>query len=79
MGSKQRRPGPHRGPILKREEIKSKLTGETLVRHGLMKSTATGTPYRVTPELNVVKIGGHGIIDYGSPVVTPLVDEIGHL
>ncbi len=79
MGSMQRWSGSHRGPILKRKEIKSKLTGETLVRHGLMKATATGSPYRVTPELNVVKIGGHGIIDYGSPVVTPLVDEIGRL
>jgi molybdenum storage protein len=64
---------------MKRREIKSKLTGETLVRHGLMRSTAIGKPYRVTPELNVVKIGGHGIIDYGRPVVMPLVDEIGRL
>ncbi len=79
MGSIQRRSGHNRGPILKRKEIKSKLTGETLVRHGLMKATAKGSPYRVTPELNVVKIGGHGVIDYGSPVVTPLVDEIGRL
>jgi molybdenum storage protein len=40
---------------------------------------ATDSPYRVTPELNVVKIGGHGIIDYGRSVVMPLIDEIGQL
>jgi molybdenum storage protein len=62
-----------------RKEIKSKLTGETLVRRGLMKSTATEQPYKVTPELNVIKLGGHGIIDYGRPVVVPLVHEIGRL
>jgi molybdenum storage protein len=44
-----------------------------------MKSTATGSPYRLTPELNVVKIGGHGVVDYGKPVVMPLVGEIGRL
>lgn len=64
---------------MKRKEIKSKLTGETLVRRALMKATATSRPYRVTPKLNVVKIGGHGIIDYGRSVVMPLVDEIGRL
>ncbi len=64
---------------MKRKEIKSKLTGETLVRNALMKATAISKPYQLTPELNVVKIGGHGIIDYGKPVVMPLAEEIGGL
>jgi molybdenum storage protein len=34
---------------------------------------------RITPDLNVVKIGGYGIIDYGRKVVLPLVEEIGEL
>jgi molybdenum storage protein len=29
------------------------------------------------PKLNVIKLGGHGTIDYGREVVCPLVDEIG--
>lgn len=64
---------------MKRKEIKSKLTGETLVRNALMKATAISKPYQLTPELNVIKIGGHGIIDYGKPVVQPLMEEIGGL
>jgi len=34
---------------------------------------------RIVPDLNVVKIGGHGLIDYGRDVVLPLVEEIGRL
>jgi molybdenum storage protein len=64
---------------LKRKEIKSRLTGETLVRKTLVESTAIDKPYRVTPELNVIKVGGHGTIDYGRAVVIPLVEEIGRL
>lgn len=62
-----------------RLEIESHLKGETLVRKGLRHRTA-GTPtLRLVPDLNVVKIGGHGIIDYGSEVVLPLMEEIGEL
>jgi len=64
---------------MKRKEIKSGLTGETLVRRALVESTAIEKPYQVTPELNVIKIGGHGAIDYGRGVVMPLVEEIGQL
>jgi molybdenum storage protein len=62
-----------------RKEINSKLRGETLVRRALMEQTSLDKPCRITPELNVVKIGGHGVIDYGKPVVVPLVEEIGKL
>jgi molybdenum storage protein len=65
--------------MAERFEIGSKLRGETLVRRGLLRKTALGPQIRIMPELNVVKIGGHGVIDYGREVIYPLVDEIGEL
>lgn len=65
--------------VTDRKEIKSKLTGESLVRRTLIMRTSLDTPYRVAPGLNVIKLGGHGIIDYGREVVVPLLDEIGRL
>jgi molybdenum storage protein len=61
-----------------RYEIENKLKGETLVRKGLMKRH-TADQIKLVPELNVVKIGGHGIIDYGREVVLPLMEELGEL
>jgi len=62
-----------------RHEIKNKLQGETLVRKGLFDRYSDRPLVRILPELNVIKIGGHGIIDYGSEVVLPLVEELGAL
>lgn len=62
-----------------RHEIDSDLRGETLVRKGLMRKQAGISSLRLVPELNVIKIGGHGIIDYGREVVLPLMEEIGEL
>jgi molybdenum storage protein len=62
-----------------RHEIASTLKGETLVRKGLMRKQQGIPTLRLVPELNVIKIGGHGIIDYGREVVLPLVEEIGEL
>ncbi|HJV34910.1 uridylate kinase [Geomonas sp.] len=62
-----------------RHEIQSHLKGETLVRKGLMRRHAETTTLRLVPDLNVIKIGGHGIIDYGREVVFPLMEEIGTL
>jgi molybdenum storage protein len=62
-----------------RHELESRLKGETLVRKGLMQKHAGIVPLRLVPDLNVVKIGGHGIIDYGREVVLPLMEEIGEL
>lgn len=63
-----------------RHEIDSTtLKGETLVRKGLMHRMHEHPTLRLVPELNVVKIGGHGIIDFGSEVVLPLMEEIGEL
>ncbi|KUG20558.1 uridylate kinase [hydrocarbon metagenome] len=63
----------------RRRELESKLKGETLGRRALLRRYEGRLQLRITPELNVVKIGGHGIIDYGAPVVSPLVEEIGRL
>jgi molybdenum storage protein len=62
-----------------RHEIESKLKGETLVRKGLKPRQEGIRPLRLVPDLNVVKIGGHGIIDYGREVVLPLMEELGQL
>ncbi len=62
-----------------RREIETKLRGETLVRKGLMHRYKGITPLRLVPDLNVVKIGGHGVIDYGREVVMPLMSELGEL
>lgn len=62
-----------------RHEVETKFKGETLVRKGFMRKQ-DGTPsLRLVPDLNVVKIGGHGAIDYGREVVMPLMEEIGEL
>jgi molybdenum storage protein len=62
-----------------RHDLASKLQGESLVRKGLLKRYDGQPQLRLLPELNVVKIGGHGIIDYGKEVVLPLMEEIGEL
>jgi molybdenum storage protein len=62
-----------------RHELENKLKGESLVRKGLMKSHAHIKPIRLIPDLHVIKIGGHGTMDYGREVVIPLVQELGEL
>ena len=44
-----------------------------------MRETAKVQQIRVMPGLNVIKIGGHGVIDYGKKVIYPLVEVIGEL
>ena len=64
----------------KRFELQSGLMGETLVRKGMMKGRRK--PFgqiRIAPEINIIKIGGHGLIDYGRKVMHPLCEEIGEL
>jgi len=65
--------------MTERIKLESKLQGESLVRRGLMRETAGVRQIRIMPDLNVVKIGGHGVIDYGKKVIYPLVEEIGEL
>jgi molybdenum storage protein len=63
----------------KRREIKNKLQGETLVRKSLEYGEHQERMVRIAPNLNVVKIGGHGTVDFGSTVLLPLLDEIRQL
>ena len=63
----------------RRFELDNKLKGETLSRRSLLAAYRDRPRLRLMPELNVVKIGGHGIIDYGREVLIPLVNEIGGL
>src|SRR3990172_10584217 len=62
-----------------RKEMESKLKGETLVRKGLLKKHDATPMHRLMPDMNVVKVGGHGLVDYGRDVVLPLVEELGEL
>src|SRR5215831_9891982 len=63
----------------RRHELETRLKGETLVRKGLMREHEGILPLRLIPDLNVIKIGGHGIVDYGRDVVLPLLEEIAEL
>jgi len=63
----------------KRFELESGLIGETLVRKKCHRMRLAGSQIRITPELNVIKIGGHAAIDYGKKVMHPLLHEIGKL
>jgi molybdenum storage protein len=63
----------------KRFELNSGLQGETLVRKGMHRKGAAMKQIRIAPEMNVIKIGGHGAIDYGRKVMHPLCEEIGKL
>ncbi len=65
--------------MAKRYELESSLKDETLLRKGLMKRINSIQPVKIIPELNVIKLGGHGIIDFGREIVMPLVEEIGQL
>lgn len=59
--------------------LKSGLMEETLVRKSWRRKNSAGKQIRITPLLNVIKIGGNGAIDYGKKVMHPLLGEIGEL
>ncbi len=63
----------------RRLPLESKLKDETLVRKTPIEGSTGEAQLRILPELNVVKLGGHGTLDYGRTVVLPLVEELGHL
>jgi molybdenum storage protein len=62
-----------------RIDLVSGLHGESLVRKGLLARTGGTDRIRITPDLNVIKLGGHGAIDYGRRVMYPLCAELGEL
>jgi molybdenum storage protein len=59
-----------------RLHIDTPLMAESLMDKALLASTEVDQVFRPLPELNVVKLGGQSIIDRGSEVVLPLLDEI---
>jgi molybdenum storage protein len=59
-----------------RLHIQTPLMAESLMDKALLDSTETEQVFRPLPELNVIKLGGQSIIDRGSKVVLPLMDEI---
>jgi len=59
-----------------RLHIDTALMAESLLDKALQATTETETVFRPLPDLNVVKLGGQSIIDRGSQVVLPLLDEI---
>ncbi len=62
-----------------RREIDNRLQGETLVRRSLKYGETQARTVRIAPSVNVVKIGGHGTVDFGAPVLLPLLEEIAEL
>jgi len=60
----------------KRRELANRFQGETLVRKSMKYGSEVLSQVRIAPELNVVKIGGHGTVDFGSEVLLPLLEEI---
>jgi molybdenum storage protein len=59
-----------------RLHIETLLTAESLMDRALLESTETGNVFQALPDLQVVKLGGQSIIDRGSEIVLPLLDEI---
>ena len=59
-----------------RLHIETPLMAESLMDKRLLDSTETEHVFRMLPELNVIKLGGQSIIDRGSQVVLPLLEEI---
>jgi molybdenum storage protein len=59
-----------------RLHIETALMAESLMDRTLLEGTETEAVFRALPDLNVIKLGGQSIIDRGSQVVLPLLDEI---
>jgi len=56
--------------------IQSPLMAESLMDKALLQSTETEHVFRPLPELSIIKLGGQSILDRGSKVVLPLLEEI---
>ena len=59
-----------------RLHIETPLMAESLMDKKLLESTGKGAVFCALPDLNVIKLGGQSIIDRGSNVLLPLVEEI---
>jgi molybdenum storage protein len=66
---------------LKRDEsgrlhIETPLMAESLMDKTLLTRTDSDQVFRPLPDLNVIKLGGQSIIDRGSRIVLPLLEEV---
>ncbi|MFZ2663743.1 MAG: uridine kinase [Patescibacteria group bacterium] len=59
-----------------RLHIDTPLMGESLVSKELLKQTEAPEYFRMHPDINVIKIGGQSIMDRGSKVLLPILDEL---
>jgi molybdenum storage protein len=59
-----------------RLHLDTPLMAESLMDEGLLECTEIEQVFRPLPDLNVIKLGGQSIIDRGSKVILPLLDEI---
>ena len=59
-----------------RLHLDTPLMAESLMDEGLLERTEIEQVFRPLPDLNVIKLGGQSIIDRGSKVILPLLDEI---
>jgi molybdenum storage protein len=64
------------GKGIERTHIKGKLMAESLVDKRVLKSTATEHEINILPDVDIVCVGGHSILDRGKSAVFPLIDEI---
>ena len=60
----------------KRLHVKSKLMGESLVGKSFLHSLDYKEPFKVFPEVSVLKIGGQSITDIGAKTILPIIQEI---
>ncbi|HUN91996.1 MAG TPA: hypothetical protein VMU33_08060 [Burkholderiaceae bacterium] len=61
------------------KHVASPLARQTLLDGQLTRPVAGRAPIRLLPWLQVVKIGGHAIMDRGSQAILPVVDELRRL
>ena len=59
-----------------RLHIETELMAESLMDKDLLASTEIDQVFRPLPQLKVIKFGGQSIIDRGSAVLLPLLEEI---
>jgi molybdenum storage protein len=59
-----------------RLHIQSQLMRESLQDKRLLADTRTDEPFRIMPNVHVVKVGGQSIMDRGRKALFPILDEI---
>ena len=61
---------------LKRNDIESVLSSESLNAKDFLTSTANPQPLAIIPDVKVIKIGGQSVTDRGRAALFPVLDEI---